>query len=175
MTDPRDFAVGETLRNGAALTIRALRPDDRERLRAAYAQLSPTTLYLRTFGHRKDLSEAELSRYVAVDFTDTVALVALAGETIVAGGRYVRLREASDAAEVAFTVEEDFQGLGIASRLLRHLAAIAREHGVRRFVAEVLPENAPMLAVFERSGLPAQRRREGGVVHVELALGPTSR
>ncbi len=73
-------------------------------------------------------------------------------------------------AEIAFVVEEDYQGLGIAGRLLRHLAAIARELGITKFEADVLAENASMLAVFARSGLPMRRQREGGTVHVTLSL-----
>ena len=168
MIDPRDFSASETLRNGTVVAIRALRPDDRERLRAAYAELSPTTRYLRTFGYKAGLTESELTRYVEVDFQGTVALVAVSGDRIIGGGRYVRLGDGS--AEIAFTVEEDFHGQGIASRLLKHLAAIARDQGIQTFVAEVLAENTAMLAVFARSGLPMERRREGGVVHVELAL-----
>jgi RimJ/RimL family protein N-acetyltransferase len=175
--DPRGFNSRETLRDGTAVTLRALRPDDRERMRAAFARLSPTTLYLRTFSFRKELAESELRRYVEVDFDRTVALVVTTGEgpgeRVIGGGRYVRA-EGADTAEVAFTVDEDHRGLGIASRLLTHLIAIAGQRGMRRFDAEVLAENGPMLAVFARSGLPMKQRREGSVVHVELALTPSS-
>jgi ribosomal protein S18 acetylase RimI-like enzyme len=67
-------------------------------------------------------------------------------------------------------VDDSHQGLGIATRLLRHLVAIARASGIKEFFAEVLPENAPMLKVFERSGLAVTTRRDAGVVHVTLAL-----
>jgi RimJ/RimL family protein N-acetyltransferase len=76
----------------------------------------------------------------------------------------------SDRAEVAFTVEEDYQGLGIASRILRHLAAIAGRMGISQFHAEVLPENTGMLAVFDRSGFPVRQKHSEGVVHVNLSL-----
>lgn len=73
-------------------------------------------------------------------------------------------------AEAAFTVEEDFQGQGLASRLLAALVTLARRHGLVRLEAEVLAGNAPMLVVFERSGLPLRRRRERGVIHLDLDL-----
>jgi RimJ/RimL family protein N-acetyltransferase len=73
-------------------------------------------------------------------------------------------------AEIAFTVEEDYQGQGIASSILRHLIHIAREKGVSRFEADVLAENIAMLAVFARSGLPMKKSLEEGVVHVTLSL-----
>lgn len=73
-------------------------------------------------------------------------------------------------AEVAFSVDDGHQGQGIASAVIRHLTGIARAAGLSEFRAEVLPENAPMLAVFSRCGLAMRQTREGGVVHVTLAL-----
>jgi GNAT superfamily N-acetyltransferase len=102
-----------------------------------------------------------------------IATVVARGETtVVANARYVA--EKGDAsprtAEVAFIVEEDYQGLGIAGRLLEHLAAIARANGIDRFTADVLPGNNSMLAVFARSGLPMTQKPGDGVVHVTMAL-----
>ena len=97
-----------------------------------------------------------------------------ADETVIGGASYVGHSEANGAkvAEVAFTIEEDFHGQGLASRLLAALATLARRHGLVRFEAEVLAANAPMLAVFQRSGLPLRRRSEGGVIHLDLAPPP---
>jgi RimJ/RimL family protein N-acetyltransferase len=176
MSDPRDFAVTETLRNGVAVTIRALRADDRERMAAAIRKLDRESIYTRLFGYRDALTEAGLDRVMRFDSDAEVALVVTTGagaaETIVGAGRYVAsgAHGAARTAEVAFVVEEDFHGLGIAGRVLRHLAAIARERGIASFQAEVLPENKAMQAVFARSGLPVRTRREDGVVHVTLAL-----
>jgi RimJ/RimL family protein N-acetyltransferase len=93
-------------------------------------------------------------------------------ETIIGAGRYVAFDAPGNLrrAEVAFTVEEDYQGQGIASRLLRHLVRIARQKGVSQFEAEVLAENKAMLAVFERSGLPLRKKFEGGTMHITLSL-----
>jgi RimJ/RimL family protein N-acetyltransferase len=172
-----EYRVEDVLKNGTRVTLRAIRPDDRQRIQDAFGKLAPETVYLRFFAHRKALSEAELQRATDVDFEREVALVVTTGagpgEHVIAAARYVRADDAGlpNAAEVAFTVEEDYQGAGVGSRLLKHLAAIARERGITRFEAEVLGENRAMLAVFERSGLPMKQRREGGVVHVALALG----
>jgi ribosomal protein S18 acetylase RimI-like enzyme len=86
--------------------------------------------------------------------------------TIVGGGRYVVVEPGQ--AEVAFAIIDGYQGLGIGSALMRHLATLGREAGLRELIAEVLSENVPMLNVFERSGLPITTRREGPVVHVTL-------
>jgi ribosomal protein S18 acetylase RimI-like enzyme len=74
-------------------------------------------------------------------------------------------------AEVAFVVTEKYQGQGIGSSLMRHLAVLGRDAGLNEFTAEVLPENMPMLKVFEKSGLKSSTKREPGVVHVTLRLG----
>jgi len=170
--DPRGFRVEEQLRNGTAVTFRAIRLDDRDRVREAYSRLSPEAIYMRAFRYKKELSESELTRLTDVDFEREVALVVTAGagaqESVIGGGRYVSA--VKTAAEVAFTVDERYRGLGIASRLLKHLAAIARGRGMARFDAEVRANNPPMLAVFARSGLHMERRREGGVVLVALTL-----
>jgi len=106
------------------------------------------------------LTEEELKSATELDFESAVALVVTTGEgeheTIIGAGRYAVIDETgkSGSAEVAFTVEEDYHRQGIARILLQHLASIAREKGLSRFVAEVLPENRGMLTVFSRSGLP---------------------
>jgi RimJ/RimL family protein N-acetyltransferase len=175
MSDARRYCVAETLRDGTDVTIRAVRPDDVQRLSNAFAGLERQSVYTRFFALKKALSPAELAHVAEIDFVHEVMLVAtimIAGEeVIVATARYIG-QEGSDpfAAEVAFTVEEDYQGRGLAGRLLGHLAALGREHGVGRFIAEVLPENRAMRAVFARAGGTVRERREGGIVHVELDL-----
>ena len=71
-------------------------------------------------------------------------------------------------------VDNHHQGQGIAGKLLKHLAAIARARGIVALEADVLAENKAMLAVFAKSGLPMSKRRDGGVVHVSLALSSES-
>jgi GNAT superfamily N-acetyltransferase len=151
------------------VTVRAIRPDDRRRLGEAFAKLEPGSVYTRFFSHRGQPSDEELRAATEVDFERTVALVVTlpdgeGDEAIIGAGRYVLHGPpgAGGAAEVAFTVEEDFQGQGIAGLLLRHLALIARRQGVRELTAEVLSTNRGMLTVFRRSGLPLQALRMRG-------------
>lgn len=165
-----------TLRNGTRVQVRVARPDDRDRIVAAFNELEPDSVYTRFFSMRKELTAAELDRMTATDGTHFVGLVAVVGqgadETVVGGATYVAVPSANDtrAAEVAFTIEEDYQGQGLAGQLFAVLASIARQHGIHRFEAEVLAGNAPMLKVFERSGLPLTKTREGGVTHIEMDL-----
>lgn len=176
MVDARHYVAEHTLRNGSRVTIRAVRPDDRERIARAFGQLDPDSVYTRFFTFKSELSDSDLARLDAIDFVHEVMLVATVGpeadEIVIGSARYVELDGTDDvrSAEVAFTVEEDYQGMGVAGRLLASLVAIAREAGFGRFEADVLPGNKSMLAVFTRSGLPVLQRREDGVVHVALAL-----
>ena len=179
MNHAREFSISDVLKDGTPVTIRAVRPDDRDRFLEAFRLLERDSIYTRFFSLRKDLSDAELERAVNVDFVREVALVVTTetarGETIIAVGRYIMGDETSPnrSAEVAFVVEEDYQGRGIASRLLTHLAALARGQNLKHFEAEVLSQNSPMLAVFKRCGFPMRQRRDGGVVHLTLELAAT--
>jgi RimJ/RimL family protein N-acetyltransferase len=139
---------------------------------AAVRRTSSQSLYRRFFNVRRHFSEAETSFFLDPDFISHVALVAVAeenGEPVVAGGgRYVVIKAGQ--AEVAFAVVDQFQGQGICTALLRHLSSLAREAGLQEFVAEVLPENAAMLKVFEKSALELATRRESHTIKVILRL-----
>jgi RimJ/RimL family protein N-acetyltransferase len=176
MADAFNYARTATLRNGTQVKVRAIRPDDKQRLVTAFKNLDPGSIYTRFFHHKKMLTEEELKSATELDFESAVALVVTIGEgdmeTIIGAGRYVVIDEArpSRAAEVAFTVEEDYHRQGMARILVQHLASIAREKGLERFVAEVLPENRGMLTVFSKSGLPMKTEHGGDAVHVTLLL-----
>lgn len=158
----------EKLRNGETATIRAIRADDRDKVVKAFHALAAESIYTRFFSMKRELSAEDLRRLVEIDYVRNVALVATIDDNaLIGGGRYMA---SGDAAEIAFTVAEDYKKLGIASRLLRHLTAIARGNGVARFEAFVLPENSAMLGVFERSGLPMHTRRQEGQINVRLEL-----
>ena len=172
MSELRTFSVLEQLRDGREIEIRALRPSDRDDMLAAADRTSDQSLYRRFFGARRKFTDEEVATFLNVDFIDQVALVAVMREgghhVIVGGARYIVVLPGT--AELAFTVVDEFQGQGIGSMLMRHLAALARAAGITKLVAEVLPDNIAMLKVFDRSGLELQTKRENGVVHVALRL-----
>ncbi|MDR7036159.1 GNAT superfamily N-acetyltransferase [Methylobacterium sp. BE186] len=172
MDDLAHYSALERLRDGGLLEIRALRPEDRDGLLWAIDHASEQSLYRRFFGARRHFSDTEVAVFLNVDFENQVALVAVADEAgearIAGGGRYVVTRPGQ--AEVAFTVIDAFQGRGVGAVLMRHVIAIARRRGLGELIAEVLPDNAPMLKLFERCDLPLRRRREGSVIHVSLQL-----
>ena len=138
----------------------------------AVERVSAQSLYRRFFAARRSFSEKETDFFVNVDFLNHVALVAVVNEggatVIIGGGRYVLVQPGT--AEVAFAVVDQYQGQGVGAALMRHLATIARDAGIEQFVAEVLPENAPMLKLFEKCGCRMSTKRDGQVVHVTLGL-----
>jgi GNAT superfamily N-acetyltransferase len=176
MIDVSQFRQTDALRDGTPVLIRAVRADDKERLVAAFDKLDPQTIYTRYFSFRKGFSATELERLEAADFEHFVALVVTlgsgAGETIIGAASYVVLAPvgAVRAAEVAFTVEEDYQGQGLAGKLLEAIIGIARSRGINRLEADVLLVNKAMLAVFRKCGLPTTTSRDGSAVHLVMDL-----
>jgi RimJ/RimL family protein N-acetyltransferase len=169
------YSAVETLRDGRRIDIRALRPTDRAELLQAVGRTSLQSLYRRFFAVKRDLTEQEVAYFLNIDFIDHVALVAVVEEdsrpAIVGGARYIVIEPGS--AEVAFAVIDQYQGQGIGTALMRHLAGIARGVGIRELTADVLPENNAMLRVCATSGLPLTTKYESNIVHVALRLDGT--
>ena len=168
------FPSTAVLRDGTAVCVRAIRPDDKERLRVGFARLSARSVYQRFFHTVNELAADDLRRLTEIDLRDHVGIVLTVGEgsdeRLIAIGRYVRVVSGGYLAQVGFTVADDYQHRGAATLLLRELVAIARERGVRAFVALVLDDNRPMLAVFLRSKLPLRESFEDGVRRLVLDL-----
>ncbi len=169
-------AVDVILRDGSTLRLRAPGPDDAGPLIAFFERLSDRSRYQRFHGIRQ-VDEAFVARFLEPDWTERGALLGAVaaedgGERIVALAEYARLRDRS-AAEIAFTVADELQGRGAATRLLEQLAPLAAEAGIERFLAVVLPENTAMLAVFRDAGFEVTRKLEGGEVEVRFPIAST--
>ena len=174
--DIKKYRVTEQLRDQRSITVRTIRPDDKELLREAFKELDQESIYTRFFAPKRELTEKELAWATEIDFIRNVALVVCVQEgdreRLIGVGRYIA-GAGSDlpaSAEVAFVVEEDYHGLGIASILLKHLALIGRGQGISRFEAEVLPQNKGMLRVFDRSGFLVTTVPAGDSIHVTVLL-----
>jgi len=173
---PSCYASRETLRDNTIVTVRSARIDDGPRIRRAFHHLERDTVYTRFFGHKAELSEAELTRITAADFDRVVALLVTVGaaedELVIGGASYAVLDTAAppQSAELAFLVEEDYQGRGLATALLRHMIRIGRAKGLDQFEAEVLAQNLAMLRVFRQSGLPMRQTQSSNLIHVVLSL-----
>ena len=168
---PREWEADVLLTDGSTAHLRPVRPDDADRLVAFYARVSPESKYLRFFAPYPVLSQADVERFTHVDYSDRMALILTIGPHMVAIGRYDRIDDSD--AEVAFLVEDSQQGKGCGQLLLEHLAEAARERGIQRFVAEVLPQNRRMVSIFADAGYQVSREYEDGMVIVEFPIQPT--
>jgi len=159
------------LKNGEQLWLRPVVMADEDRLQALLYRLSEDASYQRFFCHKGRHSHAELQAMLDVDQIGTAGLVAETkiGE-LVAFARY-DLDLATGFADIAFVVLDAYQGQGLGRALFNGLVALALASDVRGFTAEVLVNNAPMLAIFGRSGFSVETRLDSGVYHVRLALG----
>jgi len=168
---PAHWEADVALRDGGTAHLRPIRPDDADRLRQFHSRLSEETIYYRFFAPYPVLSDRDVTRFTTVDYEDRAAIVATVGDEIIGVVRYDRV--GPDEAEVAFTIRDDHQGRGLGSVLLEHLAAAARERGLRRFVAEVLPTNSKMITVFREAGYEPRTSMEEGYLLMEFAIEPT--
>ncbi|MFF5364601.1 GNAT family N-acetyltransferase [Streptomyces scabiei] len=179
---PAHWEADVVLRDGGTARIRPITVDDAERLVSFYEQVSDESKYYRFFAPYPRLSAKDVHRFTHHDFVDRVGLAATVGGEFIATVRYDRIgpngmpaSAPADEAEVAFLVQDAHQGRGVASALLEHIAAVARERGIRRFAAEVLPANSKMIKVFTDAGYQQRRSFEDGVVRLEFGLEPTDR
>jgi acetate---CoA ligase (ADP-forming) len=175
--DPRRYAAEGILRDGGSIHIRAIRPDDKQRLLDHFSRLSAQSVYFRFFRAKKRLTDDELVQFTEVDFRCNAALVASLGqgaeERFIGVGRYAVVDADATRAEVAFAVADDYQGRGVGTLLLEHLAPIARANGITEFEADVLGENNRMLEMFAQSGFVVKRSIEDGVFHVTFPTEQT--
>ena len=170
---PVEWEADVVLRDGSVAHIRPITPADADRVRRFHAGQSDESIYMRFFAPLRQLSDRDVTRFTNVDYVDRVALVATVRDEIVGIGRYDRVNRRS--AEVAFNISDSFQGRGVGSVLLEHLAVIAQEAGVAEFIAEVLPQNRKMLSVFSDAGYEVDRHIEDGIVSIRFEIKPTER
>ena len=143
------------LRGGRSVTVRGIRPEDKDDFEAAFDRLSPGARYSRFFQPLRELPPNMLKEAVQPAAGQVVALVALAGEgdagRIVAGARYAHA-PGGKVCEFAVTVADDWQGVGRARHMMQELIALARAQGLARMEGIVLPDNAGMRGLAARLG-----------------------
>ncbi|HET8528679.1 MAG TPA: GNAT family N-acetyltransferase [Gaiellaceae bacterium] len=161
------------LRDGTTLRLRSPEAGDADDLLAFFADLSERSRFLRFHGFPA-LTPSLVEPVLEPDWEERGAFLGTLDGRIVAIANYARLRDRR-AAEVAFTVGDDFQGRGIGTRLLEQLASAAGAVGIEEFVAEVLPDNRNMLGVFRDAGFDVVRELEGGEMEVRFPIAPTLR
>jgi acyl-CoA synthetase (NDP forming)/GNAT superfamily N-acetyltransferase len=169
---PQEWELDALLRDGTAVHVRPIRPEDEEELVAFHSRLSPQTIYRRVFSPRPVLPPKDVHRFTNVDYRQRMALIALINDEMAGVARY-DVKPGTDEAEVAFVIEDRHQGRGLGSLLLEHLAAAARERGIKTFFAETMADNRAMLGVFRDAGFDARRTFEDGLVHLEFPIAET--
>ena len=167
------------LRNGTSLRLRPITPGDGERLQRLHMSLSSKSVYTRFMMLMPKLSPKQIERFTRIDYANEMAIVGVlgdeqdpGGERLIAVGRYVRLPKPTRA-EVAFTVADAYQGLGIATHMLEGLLSFARASDIEVLEAEVLAENQAMLGVFRKMGFQLKASLQEGVVHIEFPVAET--
>ncbi len=171
LSAPRHWEADVLLRDGRTAHIRPITPDDADLLVDFYSRVSDRSKYYRFFSPMPNLSDRDVARFTQVDHDHRVALVLLVKNEMIAVGRYDVVGVGQ--AEVAFLVEDQHHGRGIAQLLLEHLAQAARERGIEKFTAEVLPDNNRMIHTFRDAGYRVVSGYEDGVLTLEFPIDPT--
>ena len=160
------------------MRFRAIKPSDEEAMRRLFYRFSDEAVFYRYFSPIKAMPHAKMQEYVNVDFSQALSIVGLVGNTgegdIIAEARFVRDKN-RPCAELAFVVDEAYQGIGIATYLLKRLVQLAKKRGFKGFIADVLATNKGMMKVFEKGGLPIKAKLEYGIYNLTIAFeeGPS--
>jgi acyl-CoA hydrolase/GNAT superfamily N-acetyltransferase len=171
VTGPKELRTTMLLPDGLQINFRSIHPTDEPKMRHLFYTLSEHTIYYRFMEHLKRVPRKQIQDFTYIDHRNDVAIVATVpeayGEAIIAVGRYY-LDPKTNRAEVAFVVQDQWQGRGIGTFLLKHLIKIARRNGIRGFTAEVLRDNRPMQAVINKSNCKVRSALNEGVYHYEI-------
>jgi RimJ/RimL family protein N-acetyltransferase len=175
-TDLAHYAADAQLRDGCAIHIRAIRPDDKHRLQAHFQALSFDSIRFRFLGAKKDLTPQDLRYFTELDFSNHVGVVAVrrhdGDEEFIGVARYICAEDDHRRAEFAVAVVDTWQGRGVGTVLIDHLARIAAADGVERFEADILATNRKMFDVVRGLGFRADGSLRAGVVHTWFPIGP---
>jgi acyl-CoA hydrolase/GNAT superfamily N-acetyltransferase len=168
---PHKLSSAHTFKKGLTVDFRAIKPSDEEEMRKLFYRFSDDAVYYRYFSTIKSMPHCKTQEYVNIDYQRIMSIVGTVSESgrerLIAEGRYARHHD-RPYADVAFVVDANYQGLGIASFLLSLLIRVAREQGIEGFTADVLADNKAMLKVFEKASLPIRTVLESGVYNLTI-------
>jgi RimJ/RimL family protein N-acetyltransferase len=174
---PIDIHAPHTPEDGLVVRFRAIKPSDEEEMRRLFYRFSDEAVYYRYFSPIKTMPHKKMQEYVNVDCNQIISIVGLVGQPgqgrIIAEARFVR-DQARPYADVAFVVDEAYQGKGIATFLYRMLIRLAKERGVQGFTADVLSSNKAMMKVFENGGLPVKAKLAQGAFELTIPFNNES-
>lgn len=170
---PAMLETRKSLKDRLEVKIRPIKPSDEDMMRQLFYNFSDESKYFRYFANKPVMPHKEMQKYVNIDYQDTLSIVAIVekgrNERIIAEARYAYGKQ-EGAHEVAFIVDEEFQGKGVATFMLNYLIKIARNRAIGEFIAYVLPRNEAMLKVFEKAKVPITRSFDSDAILVRLNL-----
>jgi acyl-CoA hydrolase/GNAT superfamily N-acetyltransferase len=163
---PMQIATEQIFKGDLKVRFRAIKPSDEEAMRRLFYRFSSKAVYRRFLFPISTMPHDKIQAYVNVDYSRVMSVVALTGEpgqeTIIAEARYVK-DDRSAYGDLAFIVDDQFQGRGIATYLYKMLIRLAKERGLKGFTAEVLHDNKEMMKIFEKGDVPIDARLENGL------------
>ena len=172
----KSFEKKFTSDDGRAVHMRPIRPTDEDMVRDLFYLCSEHTLYHRFFSKMNAMPHRKLRKFVNVDYLNEMALVSVVREDeremVVAVGRY-SVAKATNAAEVAFIVRDDWQDRGLGISMFNQLLKVARKRGIAKFTADVLHDNARMLHIFHKCApTPIESTLDSGIYHLSFSIRP---
>jgi len=167
---PEGLETYRTTKAELEILLRPVRMSDEPLLKDLFYSLSDESLYRRFISVRKDMPHERLQRFVVIDYTKEMAILAVIGQRekqeIIGLGQYID--ESTDTAELALAVRDDYQNKGVGTELLSYLTYLAKGQGLVGFTAEVLTENRPMFHLFEKMGFDIGKKGAGRVCELKL-------
>jgi acyl-CoA hydrolase/ribosomal protein S18 acetylase RimI-like enzyme len=168
---PRDLEHSHIFKDKLLVRFRAIKPSDEDQMRRLFYRFSEEDVYYRYFSPVKTMPHKKMQTYVNIDYRNTLSIVGLVGPKgeglLIAEARYVRV-PGEPYADVAFIVDEEYQGYGIASYMYQLLIQAAKKNGIEGFTADVLPSNQSMLQVFKKGPYPFTSKLTAGVYHLTI-------
>ena len=168
---PSEISARHTFKDGLKIRFRAIKPSDEEGMRRLFYRFSDEAVYYRYFSPIKTMPHAKMQEYVNVDFSQVMSIVGLAGEAgmghIIAEARYFKWHD-RPFSDVAFIVDEQYQGLGLATYLYKMLIRLAKDRGIQGFAVDVLTSNKAMMKVFEKEGSMVKARLKHGIYRLTI-------
>jgi acyl-CoA hydrolase/GNAT superfamily N-acetyltransferase len=168
---PEEFEKWMETKDGMKVFIRPIRPADESLQRDAFYNFSRETVYYRFFSYLKAMPHEQLKKFVNIDYEEEMALVAVVldsgMEKIVGIGRYI-VDRATNFAEFALVIRDDWQGRGIGKALLNSIIEVACKKGLEGFTAYILERNKRMLGLLDKTGYPYETKMKEGIYTVRI-------
>jgi len=163
---PGDIETRHMFKNNINVRFRAIKPSDEDQMRRLFYRFSDKAIYYRYFSPIKTMPHEKTQEYVNIDYRNVLSIVALVGkpgqQTIIAEARFAK-HQNKPFVDIAFIVDEAYQGYGIATYLYQMLAKLAKDRRAQGMTADVLSSNRAMLKVFEKGDFPVQAKLEQGI------------